>query len=212
MVSSHLLSLWIPKNRFPPRWTDEDVEKWSRSAEFLCASVIHLGGNCHTLCDIHILKGRCYVQFGLQCSGLVSNWDSSVFQNQFLSSCCFHILPYVLGPLVRSRSWIFYIFLTTCIIFWHAAHSLRHHHTPLSTSREFWQDKYVSYIKNNRTTNFFKGQYLQRRIYVSPNPHGTALKYNHLRRNKMLDEHKRYRPGNLSYVSYWPSTPKCFRV
>jgi hypothetical protein len=113
------------KNSFPSlssrRYGESDLE----AQIFLCASVTNPGANCHTLCGVHILKGHCCVQFRIQCC------DSSVFPNQFLSPSCFHIPPYVLGRLMWWSAWVFYNFLIVCTIFWHAAHPLRHDHTPL---------------------------------------------------------------------------------
>jgi hypothetical protein len=168
--------------------------KRSCSADFLCTSVTNLGAKCHKPCGVHILKGYCCVHFRIQCC------ESSVFPNQFLSSCFFHIPLYVLGRLMWSLAWIFHNFLTACTISACCALISPWPYTSV-IGDEFRHNKYFPYIKKKSNYELLQGPIPPTRCNVkfpclSPNlGSNKAQQYNHLRRNKKLDEPKRYGPG-----------------
>lgn len=58
-------------------------------------------------------------------------------------------------------------FQICCSIFWHAAPSLRHRLTPVSSNAEFLWGELVSPIKPNHATNFFMGSSFQCRTCTS---------------------------------------------
>ena len=95
-----------------------------------------------TLRGIPVLRGQFFAQSSdrhLQCRGYIS----SVFQNQFLHSCCVNTRPRCATPTACP----FDHFRTVCNTFLHNALSLCHHSTPSSR-------KHVSYYEILRGTMF----------------------------------------------------------
>jgi hypothetical protein len=87
----------------------------------------------------------------LQCHGPISNCDLSVFQNQFLHSCCVNTRPWCAG----LSGCPFDHFRTLCNTFQYTAFSLCHHCTPPSGKNMFRPQNPTC------TTNFFAGPSFQ---------------------------------------------------
>ena len=101
-----------------------------------------------------------------------------MFGNQFLHACCFHNRHWCAGPTGAIT-----IMDVCSTIFWQAALSLHHYHTPLTTDREFRCWKYYrvtteSHYKILRATKFPVSLSLDMNFY--PEQHLTVYLIRHL--------------------------------